>query len=214
VSGLKHPPLVRARLVHDGSEGALALGGFLGVRRLTVALTAPDGTESAPFAYDVVTRRALDASVIVAHFVTAGVRHVFLRSCPRPPLLLADGADPVDGNLWELAAGLVEPGESPREAAVRELHEELGFELPEPRLVPLGPSSYPVPALLAERHHYFEVEVDPLLRQKPLEDGSAVEANALVVTLSLEAALASCRDGAIKDAKTELGLRRLAERFA
>lgn len=36
---------------------------------------------------------------------------------------------PIDGYIYELPAGLVDPGETFREAAVRELHEETGLKL-------------------------------------------------------------------------------------
>ena len=35
---------------------------------------------------------------------------------------------PSDGGYWHVVAGALEPGESPREAAVRELREETGLE--------------------------------------------------------------------------------------
>jgi len=78
-------------------------------------------------------------------------------------------------------------------------------------LVPLGNVTHPAPGFIAEQHHYFHVAVDPELRRPPLEDGSPLEQQALVVTCSLEDALAHCRAGAIVDAKTELALRRLKE---
>ena len=209
---LPSPPDVLARVVRDRSATAKATGGFVNLRRLEVAVTFPDGTTSAPFPFDVATRRAIDAVIVVAHFDRDGARHVYLRSCARPALMLHDGeGGPREGNLWELAAGLVEPGESPRRGAARELHEELGFLVPEPLLLPLGSFTYPAPGFIAEQHHYFHVAVDPAGRSAPVEDGSPLEQQALVVTCTLEDALAHCRAGRIVDAKTELALRRLAE---
>jgi len=213
---LPHPPHVRARITRDDSASASAGGGFVNLRRLQISVEAPGGvgTPSAPFAFDIATRRAIDAVIVVAHFRVAGAgeRHVYLRSCPRPALMLHDGeGGPREGNLWELAAGLLEPGESPRVAAARELHEELGFDLPPADLVPLGTDVYPAPGFIAERHHYFQVTVNPHQRQVPAEDGSPLEANALIVSLPLSEALSECRAGVIVDAKTELALRRLAE---
>jgi ADP-ribose pyrophosphatase len=209
---LPHPPDVRALVVRDRSATAAAGGGFVNVRRLEISVALADGAPSAPFPFDIATRHAIDAAIVVAHFEQAGERWVYLRSCPRPALMLHDGdggARP--GNLWELAAGLIEPGESPRAGAARELAEELGFPVDEERLLPLGGFAYPAPGCLAERHYYFHVEVDPAVREVPTEDGSPLEAGALVITCSLAEALAHCRAGHVPDAKTELALRRLAE---
>ncbi len=189
-------------------ETRLAEGGFLAVRRTdVVAIRA--GARSAAFAYDVVDRRSVDASVIVAHHVEGGRVHVWLRSCIRPPLALR--TEPMTAVLWEVAAGLVEPGESPRAAAARELAEELGFRVAESALARLGPSAHPAPALIAEVHHFFHVEVDASSRGDPAGDGSPLEAGGMIVSLPLEEALAACRRGEIPDEKTELALRRLAE---
>jgi ADP-ribose pyrophosphatase len=209
---LPAPPDVRANIVRDDSATASATGGFVNLRRLTLTVTGTDGRTSAPFPFDLATRRAIDAVVVVAHFARDGERYVYLRSCPRPALMLhVDPLGPRPGNLWELAAGLIEPGESPRVGGARELHEELGFEVHPSALVPLGGCTYPAPGFIAEQHHFFHVEVDPSDRKTPPEDGSPLEADALIVTCTLVDAIAHCRAGAIVDAKTELALRRLAE---
>lgn len=199
--------------------------GFLRLVRKRYRVHYPDGSQSEPFIYDAIDRAAIDAVVIVAHFSdTAGVRRVFLRSALRPPLTLRAArpsplaGEACDGALWELPAGLVEPSEqSPTgvaEAARRELHEELGFDVPLAALHALGPSTFPAPGFVAERHFFFEVQVLPDTRGEPGLDGSALERFGVVVDVPLDDALAMCRSGAIEDAKTELALRRLAERLA
>lgn len=190
---------------------------FLRVRRTTYRATYPDGSKSAPFSYDEVERRAIDAVVIAAFYQRMGARHVYLRSAVRPPARtrrrLEDPA--AEGNLWELPAGLVEPEEQSASGFVacarRELHEELGFDVDTSRLIALGPSVFPTPGLIGEMHHHFAVEVDPTLRREPPLDGSPLEHLGEIIDPPLEAALAWCREGRIGDAKTELGLRRLAE---
>ena len=149
---------------------------------------------------------------MVAHHVEAGRVHVWLRSCLRPPLALRD--DPRPALLWEVPAGLVEPGESPRATAARELAEELGFHVAEGAFADLGPSTYPAPAMIGERHHFFHVAVDPTTRTAPAGDGSPVESGALVVSVALDDALLACRRGELRDEKTELALRRLADELA
>lgn len=192
-------------------ERAADRAGFLHVVRYELVLRTEGGPPSPPFAYDVLDRRALDACVIAAHHLDeAGVRHVWLLSSVRPPLALRRD-EPRQAVLWELAAGLIEPGESPTDAAARELAEELGFHVDASRLAPLGPPSAPAPAFIGELHHFFHVEVDPAARRAPRGDGSALEAAGRVVSVPLAHALEAARTGDVRDAKTELALRRLAD---
>jgi ADP-ribose pyrophosphatase len=213
-------PLIRLELLDDLSPEQPA--GYLSLVRRRYRAHYPDGVTSHPFVYDAVARRALDAVVIAAHFQESGVRCVYLRSAVRPPLLLRTAhpvADPSAAVLWELPAGLVDPGERDtlegvRVAARRELGEELGFFLPAERLEPLGPSCFSSPGLVAERHIFFMVEVDPAEREKPALDGSPLERGGMIVALPLAEALELCRRGEIQDSKTELALGRLRERLA
>lgn len=46
-------------------------------------------------------------------------------------------------NMWNLFGGCVDSGESPREAAVRELHEESGILLARRDLVKIGKTKFP-----------------------------------------------------------------------
>jgi ADP-ribose pyrophosphatase len=171
----------------------------------------PDGSESQAFPYDIAARTALDAVVIAACYVERGIRYVHMRSAVRPPCALRPIPPAHDGSLWELPAGLVEPGEEPAGSAARELAEELGFNASASDMRPLGEWTFPAPGIIGERHLFFVVDVDPASRQKPSEDGSALERAAAVVALPIVEALDHCRRGIIRDAKTELALRRLAE---
>jgi ADP-ribose pyrophosphatase len=198
--------------------------GFLRLLRRRYRAHYPDGSVSAPFIYDLVDRAALDAVVLVAHYLDGnGVRRIFLRTCVRPPVGTRDPnhsphpeRDPSNGMLWELPAGLVEPSEQSPDglvhAAQRELAEELGFSVPTSAFSELGASVFPVPAMIGERLYFFEVTVDPATRGEPHLDGSALEPFGAVVALTLADALDLCRRGTLMDGKTELALRRLAER--
>lgn len=206
---LPEPPKVELETV---SETRLGDGGFLALRRTELS-TVRAGRRSPPFPYDAVERRALDAAVMVVHHRESGRVCVWLRSCLRPPLALRHGAlTPVlSAVLWEVAAGLVEPGESPRAAAAREVAEELGFDVTEESMLPLGHPTFPAPAMIGELHHFFHVEVDPSTRREPAGDGSTVEEGAEIVCVPLDEALAACRRGDLRDEKTELALRRLSD---
>ncbi len=151
--------------------------------------------------------------MIAAYFTEAGVRHVYLRSAVRPPCALRALPGEETGGLWEVPAGLVEPDEEPAAAAARELGEELGFTAQAIDLRALGPWTFPVPGMIAERNFYYCIEVDPRARSTPTEDGSALERAASICAIPLPEALEHCRTGAIRDAKTELALRRLVDRI-
>lgn len=218
------PPLPRIVLIResvrrsdDPSEPA-----FLHVERSTLRAQFENEEPSEPFTYDIVARERLDAVVIAAHYTDdQGRRMVFLRSALRPPVALRPPEcwpmpEREDlGGLWELPAGLVETDERSEEGlrrcAARELFEEVGIQVEPEKLEPLGPSSFPAPGVIGERHFYFHVRVDPSRREAPSEDGSVLERNAAIVAVPLDEALELARQGLIEDAKTELGLRRLVE---
>ena len=223
-SAMALPALPRIELIQESVRRADedSAQAFLRVERSVLRARFEDGEPSEAFTYDIVARERLDAVVIAAHYVDeTGKRFVFLRSALRPPVAFRPREQwPMPerddlGGLWELPAGLVETDErSPeglRRCAARELHEELGFEVDPDKLQPLGPSSFPAPGVIGERHFYFHVLVDPTVRGLPPEDGSVLERGAAIVAISLEEALALVRAGLLEDAKTELGLRRFAE---
>ena len=180
--------------------------GFLWLERLKVRIAGGE-----PFAYDVVSRKAVDAVVIAPHFERDGKRHVMLVSAIRVPLFVR--GEP-QATLWELPAGLVEPGEAYAAAAARELFEEVGARAAESALLPLGPNVYPAPAMIAEVHAFFHVEIDPDALEAPPGDASALEREQKRFPIAHDEALALCASGDIRDSKTELALRRLKETLA
>jgi len=216
------PELPQHALLLVEDRPSLDPPGFLRLRRMILRVTFADGTTSEPFEYDAIDRARLDAVVVAAHYRGPdGRRRVILRSALRPPVAMRSReTSPVEekpslGALWELPAGLVEADErSPeglRRCAARELHEEIGVEVGADALHPLGPSAFPAPGVIGERHFFFHVEIDPARLHVPTEDGSALEQHAQVIAVDLERAVALTRAGAIEDEKTELALRRLAE---
>lgn len=215
---LPEVPGVRLELVEELSPSG---GGFLRVKRRRYRAHYPDGSVSDGFVYDEVDRTALDAVVIVPHFrAPTGERYVYLRSAVRPPIELRSAArsavpEPENRGQWEVPAGLVEADEETPEGIVRcarrELAEEIGFDMPLDAFHALGPSVFPCPGVIAERHYYFHVEVDPERRSEPSLDGSALEAGGAVVAVPLGEAMRKVQEGVLADSKTELALRRLME---
>jgi ADP-ribose pyrophosphatase len=218
---LEVPP-IRLEMIEDLTPDTG--NGFMRLVRRKLRAHYPDGTVSAPFVYDEADRNAIDAVVVVPHFVTlSGERRVYLRSSVRPAIYFRSRSrDPIPlpdrkGSLWEVPAGLIEADEQTpdglRNAAARELLEETGFDVPADALEMLGPATFPSPGIISERHFFFAAHVDPEKKQEPSLDGSALEKFGAVVDVSLDRALAWCRQGELDDAKTELALRRLRERY-
>jgi len=214
-------PAISLSLDRERYEHAPA-NAYLRIRRMELRAHFAEGVVSEPFFYDVVERKALDAVVVAPHFRDeSGARKVLLRSSLRPPVAFRPrDAWPVPerstlGGLWEVPAGLVEEDERSeqglRACAVRELYEETGASVALEAMHPLGPSTFPCPGVIGERHFFFHAEIDPLALVPPVEDGTVLERQAALVVVTLEDALALIRAGEIEDAKTEIALRRLAE---
>lgn len=223
-SGPKHPELPRIEFETLEDLTPETGSGFLRLRRRRYRLHYPDNSLSEPFLYDEVERDAIDAVVIAAHFSKGNQPFVYLRSALRPPIFSRNPergpfhAGSFPGGLWELPAGLVEAQDQTEEGAIRtarrELQEELGFSASLDEFKPLGPVNFPAPGFIAEQHFFFSIRVDPNARTEPSLDGSPLEHFGRVEALPLEQALAMCKDGSIRDAKTELGLRRLTEELS
>ena len=104
----------------------------------------------------------------------------------------------VESLLLEAPAGVIEPGEEPREAALRELREEVGHTAR--RLEPLA-DFWLAPGYLTERMYAYlatELERSPL---KP-DDDEELE----VVRVPLAEAVAKVLSGEIRDAKSIVSL--------
>jgi len=220
---LPPPPQPELHLLEDRTADSRCDEGFLRLHRGRYQLQWPDGERSAPFAYDTVRRRALDAVAIVLWRREPGRAgaSLLLRSAVRPPLWLRrQEAVPLRAELpvaqWEVPAGLVEPTERGeaglRRCAARETLEETGLRLPPEAFALLGPPVLPTAGVLGEMVWFLAAEVPAQAgAEPPRGDGSPLEARAELRWLPLEAALEAARAGALPDSKTELAVRRLLE---
>lgn len=214
---MKKPPQIKLIKLSSNPEPK-----FIWSESFEYRLEYPDGSQSEVVILDMAKRKKLTASVIVPYFkkkfyigTTSGLRGtheipcIYLRSAPRPPIIEEFG--PRVGNLWELPAGLMDEGENPVEAAKRELLEETGFDCDLGKFYSLGPPIFPNPGMSAEKLYIFAVEINPDHQKEPLLDGSPMERNADIITISKRDAKRMCMEGKFVDAKTEIGIRRFLD---
>ncbi|MDZ7363828.1 MAG: NUDIX domain-containing protein [candidate division KSB1 bacterium] len=113
-----------------------------------------------------------------------------------------------NGWIYELAAGVVEPGETPEEVVEREVKEEVGYEV---KNVKRLACIYPSPGVISERIYIYYAEV---ARQINQGGGLASEHEDIrVIELPVEKAYAMIKKGLIEDAKTLIGLMYAREKF-
>lgn len=220
---MKSVPAIRGlRCETVCSAGVHGKGRYLTLHELQVQNEHLDGTVGRTYSYECLTRKYIDAVVLVLHAQMDGCSCVCLRASLRPPLILRSGlplAVPEDEPrfwLWELPAGLIEP-ESDRgqegiaRRAAFEAFEETGYRIAAERFQILSGAPFLSPGVLPERIHFAVAEIqDVATRSEASGDGSAVEEGAVIEWVPLMHAIAMCDAGAIVDAKTELGLRRFS----
>lgn len=102
------------------------------------------------------------------------------------------------GFIYEIPAGKLHPGEDPRDCALRELEEEVGYRAAK---LDLLSSIFTAPGFADEVIHiYLATGLMPGKQQ--LDHDEVLD----VIELPLDKALAMIADGAIRDAKTIIGL--------
>jgi ADP-ribose pyrophosphatase len=109
-------------------------------------------------------------------------------------LLIREYRHAVGKTIWEIPAGTMEPGETPRECALRELEEETGY-----RTRSLTPffDCYPAPGYSMELMHVFLARGLTSAEQKTEEDEIIS-----VKPVTSEKAFRMIKSGQIWDAKT------------
>ena len=210
-------------VVEDRTEQSTCSEGFLSLARLILRNRYEDGSASADYACDVVSRRHTDAVVAVLFEIDGKRRvHVLLRKSPRAPiylrrfkkLALPDDRDYTE--ICELVAGLIEPSDARekdglRRRAAQEAREEAGLVVSEKSFQALGGATFASPGTTDEKFVYLAAEARLDQREKAHGDGSVMEECGEILTLELSEAIRLCRDGTIPDLKTEVGLLRLCD---
>jgi ADP-ribose pyrophosphatase len=218
--------VVDLEVVEDRTKGSRADEGFLRVRRLVLRNVRRDGSRSAPYPCDVVSRARTDAVAIVLYDVAEGpprpgrVR-VALKVAVRAPIFLRRriALTQPDARRYdviaEIVAGMLEPSDTGTDGiarrAVHEAAEEAGISLRLTDVVPLGGESFPSPGITDEKVHFAAARTPLDGRRAPAGDGSVMEEGTRVVVLPVEEAITACRRGEIPDMKTELALLRLCD---
>lgn len=112
-------------------------------------------------------------------------------------------AHKVKENILEIVAGKIDAGETPKQAAVREMKEEIGYEITEDMLH-CHMETYPSPGYSSETVHIYVVIVGD--RHK-VSKGGGVEGeheNIDIVEMDRLEFKSRIKDGQIKDGKTIL----------
>src|SRR5688572_7050382 len=129
-------------------------------------------------------------------------RSVVLVPVPEPGklILVRQYRYAVNAFLWELAAGSVDEGETPDEAARRECHEEIGLV---PTTVVRLSAMFPTPGYCDEEMIFFRLSgLEKTEAAARVDDDEDIEAK----TFDLRDARDMVRRGEITDMKTIVGL--------
>ena len=109
-----------------------------------------------------------------------------------------------DGFIYEIPAGKLDLGEDPRDCAVRELEEEIGYRAGQLELLT---SIFTAPGFTDEVIHIYRGTKLTKGRQQ-LDQDEVLE----VVEWPVDEAMAKIRNGTIRDAKTIIGLQMVVGR--
>jgi ADP-ribose pyrophosphatase len=107
------------------------------------------------------------------------------------------------GWLTEIVAGKIDDGETPEQAAQREVEEETGYRIPQPQTLSVF---FTMPGGSSERIHLFFAEIDETMRAE--NGGKSADADEDLLPVWVDAA--EVRDGSacfrFPDAKTQVAL--------
>ena len=219
-------PVIKPELLKDievvGEETGESTPPFVRLRRLQLRHRYNDELYSQTYTFDIIEGPFADAVAIVLYNIDSeGKVWVGLRRGVRPSIYLRKN-NPAKAFLdavprltyLELVAGGIEYGDLHSIGidgrAALEVKEEAGYEVKPEELVSLGGGSFSSPGFGMEKIHYRAVKVDPCEGTEPEGDGHPLEEVGDFEFHELSQAISWCRSGEIEDAKTEIGLCRLA----
>ena len=123
---------------------------------------------------------------------------VIARPDPRSIVLVRQYRHPTGGMLLEVPAGGIDGGESPEEAAHRELREETGYTALQMRRLW---SAYTAPGFCSELLHFFAAD-DLVAGDSDPQDGEEID----LMTVAIDDAWAMVERDELPDAKTQIAL--------
>ncbi len=200
--------------------------GFSSLERFSVINEYDDGSSSDSYNCDIVVRRGFDAVGIIPYLYIDNKLHILLlnnfRAAAffREKILGNTDSSLVDENtksMIEIPAGILEKDELKltkndlgiRRCAARELMEETGYELSSREMKVLGSFYYSSPGLLTEKIYIATCDITGLLAEKIVTDGSVMEETIKPFIIPFSEALALCNNGVIRNAVTEIAIKRL-----
>jgi ADP-ribose pyrophosphatase len=116
----------------------------------------------------------------------------------RTVILIRQYRHAAGGYIYEIPAGKLHPGEDPRECALRELEEEIGYRA---GVLELVSSVYTTPGFTDEVIHIYKA-TQLLQGKQNLGKDEVLD----IAEFPLEKTITMIREGVIKDAKTIVGL--------
>lgn len=113
-------------------------------------------------------------------------------------ILIKQFRKPIEKVIWEIPAGKLEPGENPKECAIRELKEETGYEAQNLRLI----HKFYTSAGFSNQKIYIYLATGLKPGENKLDDDESLE----MYSISLDEAHSMIAKNEIEDAKTAIGI--------
>ena len=143
----------------------------------------------------VVTARGTHKMEIVEH---SGAVVVIAQPAPDEIVLVRQHRHAIGDDTWEVCAGGIDPGESPEQAAIRELREETGYRA---RTVQRLWSAYSAPGFCNELLHFFHTAAYDIGEPEP-----DAEEEIEVATFPLSRVREMIERDELRDAKTQVAV--------